>query len=87
MSKILLIAAAGAGYVLGTKAGRQRYEQIKSVANKTRTSPAVRGAASQAQSVVRDRVASRIPFGSNNGRVPAYSQDAAPDADFKPHHV
>ena len=83
MSKILLIAAAGAGYVLGSRAGRQRYEQIRSIANKTRSNPAVRRASSQVGSVVRDKV----PFGSSDGRVPAYSPDAAPGADMRPHHV
>ena len=83
MSKILLIAAAGAGYVLGSKAGRQRYEQLASIANKTRSSPAVRRATTQVGSVVRDKV----PFGSSGGRVPAYSPDAVPEADIKPHHV
>ena len=29
MKKLLILAAAGAGYVLGTKAGRERYEKIK----------------------------------------------------------
>lgn len=83
MSKILLVAAAGAGYVLGSKAGRERYEQIRSVAGKTTSSPAVRKAASQVQSVVREKV----PFGSSNGRVPAYLPDTTPEADIKPHHV
>lgn len=30
MNKLMMIAAFGAGYVLGTKAGRERYEQIMS---------------------------------------------------------
>lgn len=32
MKKLPLIAAAGIGYVLGARAGRERYEQIKSAA-------------------------------------------------------
>jgi|GEM_PF-1139917 len=32
MSKIMMTAAFGAGYVLGTKAGRERYEQISAKA-------------------------------------------------------
>jgi len=32
MSKIVVLAAAAAGYVLGTRAGREQYEQIKSQA-------------------------------------------------------
>lgn len=30
--KILFIAGLGVGYVLGTRAGRERYEQIKAAA-------------------------------------------------------
>ncbi|MEZ0166170.1 YtxH domain-containing protein [Kineococcus sp. LSe6-4] len=30
VGKVLLLAAAGAGYVLGARAGRERYEQISS---------------------------------------------------------
>ncbi|WP_066043171.1 hypothetical protein [Herbiconiux solani] len=32
MNKILLLLAFGAGYVLGTRAGRRRYEQIRAKA-------------------------------------------------------
>lgn len=32
MSKIVVLAAAAAGYVVGTRAGREQYEQIKSQA-------------------------------------------------------
>ncbi len=30
MKKLMLLGAAAVGYVLGTRAGRERYEQIKS---------------------------------------------------------
>ena len=32
MKKLILLAGVGIGYVLGTKAGRERYEQIKGMA-------------------------------------------------------
>jgi Tfp pilus assembly protein PilW len=41
MSKIMLIAAGAAGYVLGTRAGRERYEQIATQAQKVWTNPKV----------------------------------------------
>ena len=41
MSKILLIAASAAGYVLGARAGRERYEQIAQQAQKVWTNPKV----------------------------------------------
>jgi hypothetical protein len=64
MKKLLLLAAFGAGYVLGAKAGRQRYEQIKSAATRVKDDPHVRSAAStvaetakEQAPVVKDRVA------------------------------
>lgn len=39
--RILFVVGLGAGYVLGAKAGRQRYEQIASAADKVWNSPAV----------------------------------------------
>lgn len=41
MNKILLLAAAGAGYVLGARAGRERYDEIADRANKLWTDPRV----------------------------------------------
>ncbi len=39
--RILFVAGIGVGYVLGAKAGRQRYEQIASAADKLWNSSAV----------------------------------------------
>ncbi len=46
MRKLLLLVAFAAGYVLGAKAGRQRYEQIMNAANRVKDDPHVRSAAS-----------------------------------------
>jgi len=40
-TKFGLVVGLGLGYVLGTRAGRERYEQIKEQASKIRQSPAV----------------------------------------------
>lgn len=50
MKKLMLLAVAGAGYVLGSRAGRERYEQIKSQASRTWNSPTVQDAAETVQS-------------------------------------
>lgn len=55
MSKILTIAVGTAGYVLGSRAGRERYEQIKSQANKLWSNPKVQQAASGAQDLAADK--------------------------------
>ena len=49
MKKLTLLIAAGAGYVLGSRAGRERYEQIKTQATKTWNNPKVQEAADAVQ--------------------------------------
>jgi hypothetical protein len=51
MKKLPLLAAAAVGYVLGTRAGRERYEQIKSGARKMSQNPKVQEVAHKAQDV------------------------------------
>jgi hypothetical protein len=45
-----LVIGFGAGYVLGSKAGRQRYEQIQSWWSKVSGSPTIQRAADSAKS-------------------------------------
>ncbi len=47
MKKFVVLTAAAAGYVLGARAGRDRYHQIKNAADSVRRNPKV-------QSVVDD---------------------------------
>jgi hypothetical protein len=49
MSKLSLLVAAGAGYVLGARAGRQRYDQIAATARKVAGNPKVQQVAHKAQ--------------------------------------
>lgn len=63
MKKLFLLAIAGVGYVLGARAGRERYDQIASFATKVKNDPRVQDAASQAADtakanapVVKDKV-------------------------------
>ena len=41
VKKLTLLVAAGAGYVLGSRAGRERYDQIKTQATKAWNNPKV----------------------------------------------
>lgn len=41
MNKLLLLVGAGVGYILGARAGRERYDQIADQANKLWTDPRV----------------------------------------------
>ncbi len=49
MSKLTLLAAGAAGYVLGARAGRERYEQIASTTRSVMRNPKVQSATQQAQ--------------------------------------
>ena len=47
--KLTLLVGAAVGYVAGTAAGRQRYEQLKSAARRTAENPKVQEKASEVQ--------------------------------------
>ncbi|MEP6666624.1 MAG: hypothetical protein ABJA81_09275 [Nocardioidaceae bacterium] len=55
MSKMLLLAAGATGYVLGAKAGRERYDQIVNLAQRFWTNPRVQQANRQAQDYAREK--------------------------------
>lgn len=57
MLKFLLGAAIG--YVLGAKAGRERYEQLKRTYQRVSDHPAVQGAAGIARAQLEDKVLGR----------------------------
>ena len=48
-TKMTLVAGLGAGYVLGTRAGREQYEKIAAAARKVAGAPAVRQTANAIQ--------------------------------------
>jgi hypothetical protein len=50
--KISLLVAAGVGYVLGARAGRERYEQIADGARRVAGNPKVQAVAGKAQETV-----------------------------------
>ena len=56
MSKIVVLAAAAGAYVLGAKAGRERYEQIRINALQLWRNPRVQKTTSQAADLVKDKV-------------------------------
>ena len=65
MKKLMLLIAGGVGYVLGARAGRERYDQIKRTATRVKDDPRVQEKATQAADlakekapVVKDKVAS-----------------------------
>lgn len=55
MKKIIFFAGVAVGYVLGTRAGRQRYNQIKAGAQKVWNSPAFKDRVDTATDFVKDK--------------------------------
>ena len=53
--KILFIVGLGLGYVLGTRAGRERFEQIKAGAEKIWQDPRVQRQVSNVESFVKEK--------------------------------
>ncbi|HKZ25928.1 MAG TPA: hypothetical protein VJ398_09085 [Acidimicrobiia bacterium] len=71
-----MVVGLAAGYVLGTKAGRKRYEQIRRATSKASTHPAVRQVADQATALVdlgRSAIAEGLTVGSRSLRKAARS--------------
>jgi hypothetical protein len=72
MKKLLILVAGGIGYVLGTKAGRERYEQMRSTFNKVKDDPRVQEKTQQAADlakqkapIVKDKLADAADKGSS----------------------
>lgn len=55
MKKLTLLIAGGIGYVLGTRAGRERYEQIKKAATRVKDDPRVQEKATQAADLAKEK--------------------------------
>jgi len=64
--KLVFVAGAAAGYVLGARAGRKRYEQIKAGAERLWNTPAVQKSVDQVQGFVDDH-SSEVQAAVTNG--------------------
>ena len=78
--RFVFAVGLGVGYVLGTRAGRERYEQLVKLAHKAADSPAVQQAAGAVQAQAsglakntRSKIADRVPklAGTARSRVDA----------------
>jgi uncharacterized protein YneF (UPF0154 family) len=54
MKKLILLFGAAIGYVAGAAAGRERYEQIRSMAKRAKDNPQVQEQASRAADAAKD---------------------------------
>ena len=64
--KILLLTGLAVGYVLGTRAGRERYEEITKAANKLWNDPRVQKPVHQAQDFAKDKGPEVAEFVADN---------------------
>ena len=55
MKKLTILISGAVGYVLGTRAGRERYEQIKGLASKVKDDPRVQEKAQQAADLAKEK--------------------------------
>ncbi len=77
--KAALLVGLGAGYVLGTRDGRERYEQIKAQVERVRKDPRVQAKAEQAQEMARDAASSAAD--QVTSRTPGESTSRGSDED------
>ena len=61
MAKLSFLAGFGAGYVLGSRAGRERYEQIRRAYAQAKDDPRLQSLAGMAQARADDALASSVP--------------------------
>jgi aminopeptidase N len=66
--KILFVAGLGLGYVFGTRAGREKYEELRSAALKVWNDPRVQKQVDAAQDFVKDKAPEVADFVSDNAK-------------------
>jgi hypothetical protein len=69
--KILLVTGLAVGYVLGSKAGRERYEEIKRNANKVWNDPRVQKQVDTAEEFVKDKAPEVAAYVSDGAKTVA----------------
>ena len=72
------VLGAATGYVLGARAGRERYEQIVRTYHRIADHPAVQSAAGTARQKVTSAVTSKIRSHRHNGRVDGVKPVSSP---------
>ena len=75
--KVLFALGLGVGYIFGTRAGRARYNQIKSAALKVWNDPRVQEQVSVATEFVKDKAPEVADFVTANARKVAAKVDEA----------
>jgi hypothetical protein len=66
--KVLLLVGLAVGYVLGTRAGRERYDQMKAQAQKLWQDPRVQKQVKQAEQFAKDKAPDVVDFVADNAK-------------------
>jgi hypothetical protein len=66
--KILFVAGVGLGYVLGTRAGREKYEELRQSALKVWNDPRVQKQVDAVEDFVKDKAPEVADFVSDNAK-------------------
>jgi hypothetical protein len=67
--KILFVAGLGLGYVLGTRAGRQKYDELKAAALKVWNDPRVQKQVDAVEDFVKDKAPEVAEFVSDGAKI------------------
>jgi hypothetical protein len=90
MKKLMLLVAAGVGYVLGARAGRERYDQIRGAVTKVRNDPRVQEKTQQAVDLAKQQapvVADKVTSAASTAASAATSKVRGGDDSPQPHHM
>ncbi|MGA8987385.1 hypothetical protein [Aeromicrobium sp.] len=82
IKKLTILSVFAGGYVLGAKAGRERYEQIRNAATQVKDDPRVKQATAQAEDLVRD-AATKVTEDPRVKDVVSRAEDIVRDAKSK----
>ncbi len=66
--KVLLVAGLAVGYVLGTRAGRERYDQMKAQVQRLWNDPRVQKQVKQAEQFAKDKAPEVVDFVTDNAK-------------------
>lgn len=78
--KLLLVVGLAVGYVLGARAGRQRYESIKRTADKLWQNPQVQKQVRHAEDFAKDKAPEVVEFLSDGAKKVAAQVSGRPKA-------
>jgi hypothetical protein len=91
MKRLMLLAAFAIGYVLGARAGRERYEQILGAFNRVKDDPRVQKKAHQAVGVAKEHApvgGGKVTSAAGAAASKVTGSGGSPDtADDRPHHM